>query len=404
MPETGSENRKKIVLIGPVYPFKGGISHYTGLLCRALRERYDVSMISYSMQYPKLLFRREQRDFSNDSFKIEDTDFILNTASIKSIKATAKRINEIAPELTVLQWWHPYFAPCYQMLARRLKSKVLFICHNVFPHERFPLDRWLTKRTLRRGDFFVLHSSKEASDLRSIVKNAKYRVNMHPTYSEFKRVETESGAVPVDQASVLLFFGFVRAYKGLKVLIQAMASIPEIVHLNIVGDFDGTKDEYSRMIEELHLTDRISIRDGYVPDREVGEYFERCDAVVLPYLDATQSGIAQIAFGFEKPVIATNVGGLPEVVIDGETGVLCEAGDPDSLKDAIQRFFELKKTVDFAENIRNDAPRFSWEHMVDTIEELTEHDTVSARTLGGYGISPERCKSDNKLALLEEKA
>ena len=365
-------NKKKIVLIGPVYPFKGGISHYTGLLCRALRERYDVAMISYSMQYPKILFRKEQRDYSNDSFKVEDTEFILNTASVKSIRETAEHINDMEPELIVMQWWHPYFAPCCRILTKRLKSKVLFICHNVFPHERFPFDRLLTKWALKKGDYFILHSSKEAGELMSIVKDARYRVNMHPTYSEFKRVETDSGAVPVDQASVLLFFGFVRPYKGVKILIEAMQSIPEIVHLNIVGDFAGARDEYDQLIEKFHLSERISVRDGYVPDREVGEYFERCDAVVLPYLDATQSGIAQIAFGFEKPVIATRVGGLPEVVKDQETGVLCEAGSPDSLREAIQRFFELKKTVDFAENIRKDAPRFSWEHMVDTIAELTE--------------------------------
>lgn len=373
--DTRTENMDisdKIVLLGPVYPFKGGISHYTGLLCRALRERYEVVMLSYSMQYPKLLFRKEQRDFSNDSFKVEDTDFILNTASIKSIKKTADRINEIDPGLTIIQWWHPYFAPCYQRLIKRLRSKVLFICHNVFPHERFPLDRFLTRSTLKRGDYFILHSAKEADELKTIIPDAKYRINMHPTYSEFKRVEEESGAIPVDQSSVILFFGFVRPYKGLKVLIKAMASIPEIVHLNIVGDFAGARGDYEHMIAELHLTDRISIRDGYVPDREVGEYFERCDAVVLPYLDATQSGIAQIAFGFEKPVIATAVGGLPEVVTDGETGVLCEPGNPEELSKAIQRFYELKKTVDFVENIRQDAPRFSWEHMVDTISELTE--------------------------------
>ena len=362
---------KKIALVGPVYPYKGGISHYTGLLYRALRQRYEVTMISYSMQYPKILFRKEQKDFSNDSFKVEDANFILNTASIKSIIETAGFVNAINPDITIIQWWHPYFAPCYCLLARRLRSKILFICHNVFPHERFPLDRFLTKRTLKKGDYFILHSSKEADELRSIVKDARYSVNMHPTYSEFRRVEARSEAIPVDQASVLLFFGYVRPYKGLKILIQAMDLIPEIVHLNIVGDFGGSRGEYEHMISELHLTERVSIRDGYVPDKEVGEYFERCDAVVLPYIDATQSGIAQIAYGFQKPVIATEVGGLPEVVKDGETGVLCEAGNAEALKDAIQRFYELKKTVDFEENIRKDAPRFSWEHMVDSIAELT---------------------------------
>jgi len=367
---TADISKSKIVLIGPVYPFKGGISHYTGLMCRALKQRYDVTMISYSMQYPKLLFRKEQRDFGNDSFKIDDTEYIINTADIFSIRKAADRINDIAPSLVIIQWWHPYFAPCYQLLIKRLKSRVMFICHNVFPHERFILDRYLTSRTLRKGDYFVLHSSREADELKSIIPDARYMVNMHPTYSEFKDVEVETEAVPVDQASVILFFGFVRPYKGLKVLIEAMESIPEIVHLNIVGDFGKAKDEYMHMISDKHLTDRISVRDGYVPDREVGEYFERCDAVVLPYLDATQSGIAQIAYAFEKPVIATTVGGLPEVVHDGETGVLCEPGDPEELSKAIQRFYELKKTVDFAQNIRDDAQRFSWEHMVDTISEL----------------------------------
>ncbi len=367
---TEDNNKKKIVIVGPVYPFKGGISHYTGLMCRALREKYDVTMISYSMQYPKLLFKKEQRDYDNDSFKVDGTEFIINTANIGSIKAAAKRINEIGPDLTLIQWWHPYFAPCYSILTKNINSPKMFICHNVFPHERFPFDRLLTRMTLKKGDYFILHSEKEAAELKRIIPNPKYEINMHPTYSEFKRVEAETGAVPVDQSSVLLFFGFVRKYKGLKILIKAMASIPEVVHLNIVGDFGGSKQEYVRLIEDLHLSDRISIRDGYIPDKEVGEFFERCDAVVLPYLDATQSGIAQIAYGFEKPVIATKVGGLPEVVKDGETGVICEPGNAEELSKAIQRFYELKKNVDFKENIKNDAERFSWEHMADTIGRL----------------------------------
>lgn len=366
-----SENKKKIVMIGPVYPFKGGISHYTGLMYRALAESFDVTMISYSMQYPKILFRKEQRDYGNDSFKVENTEYILNTASISSIRSTAERINELDPDLVIIQWWHPYFAPCYRMLIKRLKPRVMFICHNVFPHERFPFDRMLTRMTLKKGDFFILHSDREADELKKIIHDARYQVNMHPTYSEFKRVEEASDAIPVDQSSVLLFFGFVRKYKGLHILIEAMESIPEVVHLNIVGDFGNAKAKYMRLIEDRHLSDRISVKDGYIPDKEVGEYFDRCDAVVLPYLDATQSGIAQIAFGFEKPVIATRVGGLPEVVIDGETGVLCEPGNAQELAKAIQRFYELKKEVDFKQNIQNDAVRFSWNRMVKTISELS---------------------------------
>ncbi len=364
------QKKTDIVLIGPVYPYKSGIAHYTSLLCRSLRARFSVKMISYSMQYPKILFRKEQRDYDNDTFRVEDTEYLINTANPISILRCADRINELSPSLVIIQWWHPYFAPCYGILTKRLRSKILFTCHNVFPHERFPLDRFLTKNTLKKGDFFILHSEKEAGELKTILPDPKYAVNMHPTYSAFRSAEkvkekNEKGS------GGLLFFGFVRPYKGLQILIRAMGKLPDAVRLNIVGDFGGKREEYDALISELSLTERIVIRDGYVPDSEVGEYFEQCDAVVLPYLEATQSGIAQIAFGFEKPVIATKAGGLPEVVKDCETGVLCNPGDVKGLADAIRKFYELRDTVDFVQNIRNDASRFSWETMTETIASLT---------------------------------
>lgn len=370
------ESRTDIVLVGPVYPYKSGIAHYTGLLCGELRRHYRVTMISYSMQYPKLLFRKEQRDYENDTFKAEDTEYLINTASPPSILRAADRINSLSPSLVIIQWWHPYFAPCYSILTGRLKSRVLFTCHNVFPHERFPFDRLLTKHTLKKGDYFILHSQKDAGDLLSIIGDAKYAVTVHPTYSAFRKearkdLDSPAGQETEGDAPGLLFFGFVRPYKGLRVLIEALTQLPEAVRLGIVGDFGGKREEYEALIREKDLTGRIHIHDGYVPDSEVGAYFERCDAVVLPYLEATQSGIAQIAFGFEKPVIATRAGGLPEVVKDGETGVLCEPGDPEALSAAIRRFYELRDTVDFAGNIREDAKRFSWEAMAEAISGLT---------------------------------
>ena len=366
---TEIKTNKKIVVIGPVYPYKGGISHYTGLMVRALCKKYEVHTISYKMQYPKILFKKEQRDYQNDSFKVADAEYLINTANIFNIRKTAHYINKLAPDLVIIQWWHPYFAPCYCILAKHIHSKILFICHNVFPHERFPMDRYLTKTTLKHGDYFILHSKLEAKDLEGIVPYAKYEVNMHPTYSAFNfDGEYEQEELKED---TLLFFGFVRPYKGLKYLLEAMSRLPAVVHLDIVGDFGGSRAEYDEIIEKDALTDRVTIHDGYVPDREVEKYFRACDAVVLPYVEATQSGIAQIAFGFEKPVIATRAGGLPEVVIDGETGVLCEPADAADLANAVKKFYELKKTTDFAANIRNDSERFSWQHMTDTIGDLT---------------------------------
>ena len=178
---------KRIAIIGPVYPYKGGIAHYTGLLCKNLREQFDTQMISFQMQYPKILFRKEQKDFENNSFEVQDTKYILHTANPFNWGKCAKQILAGKPDLVIFQWWHPYFAPCYWSLLRKLKGvKTLFICHNVFPHERFPFDRVLTKMVLKKGDFFITHSKADAEDLRSIRQEALVCEAVHPTYDAFQ--------------------------------------------------------------------------------------------------------------------------------------------------------------------------------------------------------------------------
>ena len=372
------------VLIGPVYPFKGGISHYTGLMYRALSKEHDVTMISYKMQYPKLLFKKEQRDYANDTFKVEGTEFLINTANPFNILKTAGDIIKMNPDKVIIQWWHPYFAPCYRILTGRLKRagiEITYICHNVFPHERFPMDKKLTKMALKRGDKFILHAQGEVNDLLSIKPDASYKVQVHPTYSafNFENMDTRTArkklSVNPDER-IMLFFGLVREYKGLKHLIKAVdilkkkyfkeeGSMPK---LYIVGDFDGNKDEYLASIEELKITNDIVIADGYVPDKEVEKYFSAADLVVLPYESATQSGIVQIAYGFEKPVIVTRVGGLPEVVEDGVTGVIVEPFDDEALAEAIFNYFNDNKKEEYIRGIKEREYRFSWDRMAEALE------------------------------------
>ncbi len=370
---------KKIVLVGPVYPYKGGISHYTGLMYRALSKKYDVTMISYSFQYPKLLYKKEQRDYSNDSFKIEDTNYLINTANPFNWILSAKKIKDMHPDLVIIQWWHPYFAPCYMVLLRHLRGiKTLFVCHNVFPHERFPMDKLLTKQTLRKGDCFIVQSSQDENDLKSILPNAHYKRAVHPTYNAFRMQnmskEQARGVLGVSpDKKILLFFGFVRKYKGLDYLIKAMPDIEKKIDnckLLIVGDFGDDKGDYISLIEKENVGDGINIYDGYIPDKEVEKFFAACDIVVLPYVSATQSGIVQIAYGFEKPVIATNVGGLPDVVTDGKTGYLVEPENPQAIADAVIRFFTDKRTEEFENSVKEENYKFSWNRMVENIEEL----------------------------------
>lgn len=374
-----AEQINKIVLIGPVYPFKGGISHYTGMMYRALSQKYQTIMVSYQMQYPKLLFKKEQRDYANDSFKIEDTKYWIHTANPFNWIISAIKIKKEKPDLIIMQWWHPYFAPCDWTLNKLFgKTKKLFVCHNVFPHERFPMDRWITKLALKSGDGFIVQSKLDADDLKTILPETVVKQTVHPTYNAFKfsnmQKETAREILKIEKTEkVLLFFGFVREYKGLKYLIQAMPKVQEVfpdIKLLIVGDFDKNKENYLELIEKCNAGNNIEIHDGYIPDKEVEKYFSVCDLVVLPYESATQSGIVQIAYGFEKPVVVTRVGGLPDVVTDGETGYVVESRNPEKLAEAVIQFFQEKKAEVFCKNIKREQYKFSWDRMVEIVEEL----------------------------------
>lgn len=373
---------KKIVLIGPVYPYKGGIAHYTSLLYRALTRQYDVELISYKMQYPGFLFRKEQKDYRNDMFKVQEAQFLINTANPINIIRTAGKIRKENPDLVIMQWWHPYFAPCYWILETALGKSIkkMFVCHNVFPHERFPMDRALTKLVLKKADFFLVHSGSDAADLLTIKPDARYRQNPHPTYHAFKIRNLTKGQARQElgigsEEKLLLFFGFVREYKGLRHLIHAMPLIRQkldAVKLMVVGSFGGDKEDYMNLIRDCGVQDCVEVIDGYTPDNEVEKYFAACDLVVLPYESATQSGIVQIAYGFEKPVIVTNVGGLPDVVTDGRTGSVVEPGNPEQLAEAVVRYYEDGMEKVFAENVRKEAYRFSWDRLTEKVEELLE--------------------------------
>ncbi|MCM1175362.1 MAG: glycosyltransferase [Blautia sp.] len=373
---------RRVVLIGPVYPYKGGIAHYTSLMYRALSKKYPVEMISYKMQYPGFLFRKEQKDFRNDFFKIENTEFLLHTANPFNIVRVGRKIRAKQPDMVIIQWWHPYFAPCYRILEKAMGKKIrkVFICHNVFPHERFPLDRFLTKLALKNGDAFIVHSKRDGEDLLTIKQNADFQYNPHPTYHAFqmknmtKEQARDELGIPYDKR-ILLFFGYVREYKGLKYLLQAMPAIRnelKDVTLLVAGSFGNDRETYMQMIQKEGIADSIEIIDNYLPDNEVEKYFAACDLVVLPYESATQSGIAQIAFGFEKPVIATNVGGLPDVVEDGKTGYVVEPGDPAALAEAVLKYFNQDKGAEFTENVRRGAYQFSWDRMTEAIERVVE--------------------------------
>ena len=237
----------KIAMIGPVYPYKSGISHYVGMLFRQLVKNHDVTLYSYSMQYPKFMYKKPQKDYEDDAVKVDNVQYVLNSANPISWISLAKKINRQKPDLVILQWVHPYFAPCFSVIERLLDKsiKIAYNCHNALPHERFPLDKALTKFTLKKADLVVAHSHSDEKILSELNMGNKIAVNPHPVYNFFKikDMSKEEGRKLLGLSTdnkVLLFFGLVREYKGLKHLLNAMPDIvkkyPE-VRLIIAGDF-----------------------------------------------------------------------------------------------------------------------------------------------------------------------
>jgi glycosyltransferase involved in cell wall biosynthesis len=374
--------RARLAVIGLSYPFRGGISHFSTLLVRSLRERHEVSFITLRRQYPGFLFPGQtQFDFS-DRALVEDNEQIIDTLNPLTWVAAARRLNREAPELIIVQWWHPFFAPAFgtivHLLAPGLRNRVCFICHNVMPHEGNPLQGLLTRYAFPRRGFYIVHSEQDREQLQALRPRATVTKGFHPTYAEFgeggiptKEEARRTLGITADERT-LLFFGLIRPYKGLKFLLQAMPLLRERLpcRLLVVGEFYDDKTQYMDLIRELQIEDCVTVVDRYVPNEEVATYFCSADVTVLPYISATGSGIVQIAFGLGVPVITTDVGGLPEAVDDASTGFVVAAGSAEALADAIVRYYEEECEARFRHEIEQQRDRFGWAEEIALIEEF----------------------------------
>jgi len=255
------------------------------------------------------------------------------------------------------------------------KTKIVFSVDNAIPHEKWPLAKFLTKFTLKTGHWLIAHSDAVKSDLQLLgFPENIIKVAPHPLYNQYQKSEQTDDEIrqklSISESRVLLFFGYIKKYKGLDILLDAMPKILKNfdgdIRLLIVGEFYFDKAEYDAQVKKLGISEKITLVDIFVPDDEVGQYFQIADVVVLPYRTATQSGIVQVAYNFEKPVIVTNVGGLPEVVKDGETGYLVSG----EVSGAVSKFYDERDTTDFAENIRKQNAEFGWEKLVLVIENI----------------------------------
>jgi glycosyltransferase involved in cell wall biosynthesis len=270
----------------------------------------------------------------------------------------------------------PFFAPAYGTIARRVKAKVpakiCFLCHNIVAHESRPGDKILTRYALSAADFFVVQSGVVEEQLVRFFPKPIYKRIPHPVYDIFgKQIEKNDARrrLGLSDERIILFFGYVRAYKGLDLLFQSMpAVLTELpVRLLVVGEFYEDESIYRNMLKEMGLTDSVTIIADFVPSDTVNQYFCAADVVVLPYKTATQSGIVQLAYHFDKPCIVTDVGGLAEVVIDGKTGMVVAAENPSALARAILKFYREGKEAEFAANVEREKGKYSWERMTEGI-------------------------------------
>jgi len=367
------------IIIGTAYPLRGGIAHYNALLAEELAKAHTVETITFSRQYPGFLFPGKTQQEGGGGIHGSPAPQLIDSINPLNWAAVAREVRRRSPDLLIFKYWLPFFGPCFGTIARLAKrgtsTKVLFICDNVLPHERRPFDTAFTRYAFSPVDYFLVQSDAVEKDLNDFWPAAVYRKVPHPVYTMFG-TPVDKGeakkALGIRAERVLLFFGYVRKYKGLGVLLKALAKVLTQldVHLIVAGEFYDDEQKYRALIEELRIASRVTVNSNYLPNEDVGQYFGAADAVVLPYVSATQSGIAQIAYNFGKPVIATDVGGLGEVVHDNRTGFLVPPNDPDALAAAIVRFYREAKESVFAEEVKREKIKYSWENFVRNIEEL----------------------------------
>jgi len=376
----------RVAIFGPTFPIRGGISHYTTILVEHLRKKHEVLFISYKKQYPDFLYPgRSQIDPSEVSLSTDCERIFSFTNPFSWFKA-ARRAFEFNPEIVLFSWVSPALAIQFRIISGLIKrklpaAKIVFLCHNVAMHEERKIDIALSRFAFKHSDHFIVHGHESKDNLLRLVPDSTVSVVGLPTYEPLSRVSKEykknarEKLSIGDEDQVILFFGFVRPYKGLSYLLRAVPiALKEVRNLFVlvVGEFWEGKNEYEKLVEELGIGSIVRIIDRYVPNEELSLCFGASDVVVLPYTQASGSAIVQLAYGFDKPVITTMVGDIPEAVEQGKTGFLVEPENSESLAKAIVRFFSEKKAEEFRENIRQARERFSWDNLVRCIEQIAK--------------------------------
>lgn len=372
----------KIAIVGPAYPLRGGIANFNEALADAFqKDNHSVQLFSFYFQYPQFLFPgKSQYDNSETPPKNLSIKNTISSVNPISWSKTAKSILEEKPDLVIIRFWLPFMGPSLGAIAKRLRKKgvkVLAITDNVIPHEKRIGDKPLTKYFLKQCDGFVTLSKSVMEDIAKFVDNPNKITLAHPLYDTFGvKVSKEEGLKELDlpDCKYVLFFGLIRSYKGLDLALKALneTNVREIgVKLIIAGEFYDKEEKYLELIKSMGISESVILHNEYIATEKVKYYFAAADAVVQPYKTATQSGITQVAYNFDKPMIVTNVGGLPEIVPNDFVGYVVEQ-DPKELANAICKLYEGDTIERFEANISEVKKKYEWSYFVKELLEFSE--------------------------------
>lgn len=372
----------KIAILSCFYPYRGGISQFNACLLQELQKHHTVKAFNFKRQYPDILFPgKTQYVTKEDNAVPVESVALLDTANPFSYITTAKAIKEWEPDLLIMRYWMSWFAPSLGYIARHINKncKIISILDNVVPHEPHFFDKPFTKYFLKPNDGFVVLCNAVREDLLNLSPNAKHITTPHPLYSHFgekldREVALESiGIKDGKNTRNILFFGLIREYKGLDLLIEAFNLLDKSYKLIIAGEPYGSFEKYQQLIDNSPNRENIHLNTNYIEDSKVNLYFSSADVCVLPYRSATQSGISSISYHFEVPMITTNVGGLKETIGDRGTGVIIDNGAPQTIANAIIDYFNPDNSLHREEmigNIKKEKQRLSWSTFCQKLEEF----------------------------------
>jgi glycosyltransferase involved in cell wall biosynthesis len=375
--------QETVVIIGPAHPLRGGLASFDERLAREFQsQNFNTTIYTFSLQYPSFLFPGTSQYSTEPAPKDLNIKVCINSINPLNWLKVGNELKRLKPDIIVVRYWLPFMGPCFGTILRRVKknhhTKIICIADNVLPHEKRIGDKQFTSYFIKPVDAFITMSEKVLIDLRQFTNKPAQRV-VHPLYDNFGEQVTKAEArkhlgLNVDD-KIILFFGFIRKYKGLDILLEAMNvlktnSEPEIRNLKllIAGEFYEDRKLYDSIIEKNQLQSQIILKTNFIADSEVKYYLSAADFVIQPYRNATQSGVTPLAYHFEKPMLVTNVGGLPSLVPDGKVGLVAEP----NAKDIAKKILDLYNTGEehFLPHLREEKKKYSWSILVNTIKSL----------------------------------